>query len=176
MFAAREMTGHAKRCLNLIFKDNHQGQVNDFKFLEILDFVNVRINTKIKSASCMNVCVTLSSKVIRQGRVIVFDYYDILDLENGRIDTKINFVSCLQPEIWRSCKKAFDFDFQGHTMKIEFFHYHGWIPWPRKYTQEKYLKKFGREGKNPGGCIHSPFGRFRLAKYLGCLRVNNLLE
>ena len=27
-----------------------------------------------------------------------------------------------------SCKRVFDLDFQGHAMKIEFFHYHRWIP------------------------------------------------
>ena len=36
------------------------------------------------------------------------------------------------------------------------------------------FKKFGQEGKTPkGGIPHSPFiGRFRLAEYLGYLRVN----
>ena len=38
---------------NLIFKVNHQGQVTDFGFSEILDIVNVRIDTKIKSAACI---------------------------------------------------------------------------------------------------------------------------
>ena len=28
----------------------------------------------------------------------------------------------------RSYKKVFDLDFQGHAIKIEFFHYHRWIP------------------------------------------------
>ena len=51
MFATEDMKGHAKKCLTLIFKVNHQGQVNDFGFSEILDIVNVRIDTKIKSAS-----------------------------------------------------------------------------------------------------------------------------
>ena len=73
-------------------------------------------------------CVTLSLKVNRQDHVILFNIFDILDLENVRIDTKINFVSCLQPEIRRSCKKVFDLDFQGYAIKIEFFHYHRWIP------------------------------------------------
>ena len=66
MFAAGDMKGRAKKCLTLIFKVNHQGRVNDFGFSELLDIVNVRIDTKIKSASCiqpelrkviqMNVC------------------------------------------------------------------------------------------------------------------------
>ena len=73
-------------------------------------------------------CVTLSSKVNRQSHVIVFNIFDILDLENVRIDTKINFVSCLQPGDKKGhAKRWFDLDFQGHAIKIEFFHYHGWI-------------------------------------------------
>ena len=40
-------------CLTFIFKVNHQGQLIDFRFSEILDIVNVRIDTKIKSAACM---------------------------------------------------------------------------------------------------------------------------
>ena len=31
----------------------------------------------------------------------------------------------------RSCKRMFDLDFQGHAIKIEFFYYHCWIPWPQ---------------------------------------------
>ena len=44
--------GHTQMCLTFIFKVNHQGQVTDFKFSEILDIVNVRMDTKIKSAAC----------------------------------------------------------------------------------------------------------------------------
>ena len=66
----------------------------------------------------------------------------------------------------------FDLDFQSHAIKIEFFHYHRWIPWPRKHTHEKYFKKIrtGRQ-KSRGGVASTPPGRFRLAKYLGHLRV-----
>ena len=87
----------------------------DFGFSEILDLENVRIDTKVKSASCIQpelmkviqcMCVTLSSKVNRQGHGFVFNIFDILDLENVRIDTKINFVSCLQPEIWKVMQKG----------------------------------------------------------------------
>ena len=86
----------------------------DFGFSEILDLENVRIDTKVKSASCIQpelmkviqwMCVTLSSKVNRQGHGCVFNIFDILDLDNVRIDTKINFVSCLQPEIWKVMQK-----------------------------------------------------------------------
>ena len=73
-------------------------------------------------------CVTLSFKVNRQGHINFFNIFDIYDLENVRIDTKINFVSCLQPEIRKVMQKVFDLDFQGHAMKIEFFHYPRWIP------------------------------------------------
>ena len=86
-------------------------------------------------------CVTLGFKVNRWDHVIFYNIFDILDLENVRIDTKIEFVSCLQPEIWKVMKKVFDLDFQGYAIKIEFFHYHRWIPWPRKHTHEKYFQK-----------------------------------
>ena len=86
-------------CLTFIFKVNHQGQVTDSGFSEILDLANVRIDTKIKSVTCIQpeirkviqlICVTLSSKVNRQGHMIFFNIFDILGLKNVRIDTKIN--------------------------------------------------------------------------------------
>ena len=89
--------------------------MTDFGFSEILDRENVRIDTKVKSASWIQpelmkviqwMCVTLSSKVNRQGYRIVFKIFDILDIENVRIDTKINFVSRLQPEIWKVMQKG----------------------------------------------------------------------
>ena len=95
-------------CLTFIFKVNHQGQVTDFGFSEILDLANVRIETKIKSVACIQpemrkviqlMCVALSSKVNRQDHVIFFNIFDIPDLENVRIDTKIKSVACIQPEI-----------------------------------------------------------------------------
>ena len=104
----RDTKGHTQMCLTFIFKVNHQGQVTDFAFSEILDLANVRIDTKIKSLACIQpeirkviqlICVTLSFKVNRQGHMIFFNIFDILDLENVRIDTKINFVSSLQSEI-----------------------------------------------------------------------------
>ena len=49
----RNTKGHTHMCLTFIFKINHQGQMTDFKFSEIPDIVNVRIDTKIKSAACM---------------------------------------------------------------------------------------------------------------------------
>ena len=89
--------------------------MSNLGFFEILDLENVRIDTKVKSASCIQpelmkviqwMCVTLSSKVNRQGHVIFFHIFDIPDLENVRIDTKINFVSCLQPEIRKVMQKG----------------------------------------------------------------------
>ena len=115
MFTTRDTKGHTQTCLTLIFKVNHQGQGTDFGFSEIIDFENVRIDTKIKSAACIQpelrkviqwMCVTLSSKVNRQGHVIFFNIFDILDLENVRIDTKIDFVLCLQPEIRKVTQKG----------------------------------------------------------------------
>ena len=38
-------------CLTFIFKVNHQGQVTDFTFFELLDIVTVGTDTKIKSAA-----------------------------------------------------------------------------------------------------------------------------
>ena len=34
------------------------------------------------------------------------------------------------------------------------------------------FKKFGREGKNPGGVVSTPLGRPKVDFYLGHLRVN----
>ena len=39
--------------LTLKIKVNHQGQVTDFGFSEILDIVNVRIDIKIESIACI---------------------------------------------------------------------------------------------------------------------------
>ena len=102
-------------CLTFIFKVNHQGQVTDFAFFEILDLANVRIDTKIKCLACIQpeirkviqlICVTLSFKINLQGHMIFFNIFDIHDLENVRIDTKINSVSCLQPEMRKVMQKG----------------------------------------------------------------------
>ena len=102
-------------CSTFIFKVNHQSQVTDFGFSEILDLANIRIDTKIKFLACIQleirkviqlICVTLSSKVNRQGHMIFLNIFDIHDLENVRIDTKINIVSCLQPEIRNVMQKG----------------------------------------------------------------------
>ena len=53
MFTTRDTKDHTQMCLTFIFKVNHQGQVTDFGFSEMLDIVNVRIDTKIKSAACI---------------------------------------------------------------------------------------------------------------------------
>ena len=100
-------------------------------------------------------CVTLSSKVNRQGHVIVFNIFNILEI--FRIDTKINFVSCLQPEIWKVMQKVFDLDFQDYSIKIEFFHYHHWIPWLQKHTHEKYFQKILMGRQKSGGVVSTPW-------------------
>ena len=51
MFTTRDTKGHTQMCLTFIFKINHESQVTDFGFSEILNIVNVRIDTKIKSAA-----------------------------------------------------------------------------------------------------------------------------
>ena len=53
MFITRDTEGHTQVCLTFIFKVNHQNQVTDFGFSEILDLANVRIDTKIKSVACI---------------------------------------------------------------------------------------------------------------------------
>ena len=94
--------------LTLKINVNHQGQVADFGFFEILDIENVRIDTKIKSAACIQpeiskviwkMCLTLSSKVKCLRYVNCFNIFDIPGLEIVRIDTQIMYVWCLQPEI-----------------------------------------------------------------------------
>ena len=53
IFTTRDTEGHTQMCLTFIFKVNHQGQVTDSGFSEILDLANVRIGTKIKSVACI---------------------------------------------------------------------------------------------------------------------------
>ena len=76
----------------------HRGQVTDFEFFEILDIVNVRIDTKIVSIACIQpeinkvigkICMAMSSKVKRLRYVNYFNIFDIPGLENVRIDTKV---------------------------------------------------------------------------------------
>ena len=73
----------------------------------------------------------------------------------------------------------FDLDFQSHAMKIEFFHYHRWIPWPRKHTHEKYSQKIrtGRQ-KSRGVASTPPLGVFGWRNTLGIcgltLRYRNI--
>ena len=163
-----------QRSLTLIFKVNHWGQVTDFGFSEILDIADVRID--IKSASCIQpelrkviqwMCVTLNSKINRQGQVIVFNICYILDLENVRIDTKINFVSCLQPETWKVTQKGVWPWFSRSCNKDRiFFHYHRWIPWPRKHTHGNISKKSYGEAKIKG-VVPTPLSVFGWRNTLG---------
>ena len=166
MFTTRDTEGHTQMCLTFIFKVNHQGHVTDFKFSEILDLANARINTKIKSVACIQpeirkaiqwLCVTLSFKVNRQGHIIFLNIFDIHDLENVRIDTKIKFVSCLQPEIrkvmqksgwpWfsRSCNK----DIILSLSPLDSFT-------QKTYPWEIFSKNSDGKAKIQGGDIHLP--------------------
>ena len=53
MFTTKDTQGLTQMCLTFIFKVNHQGQVTDFGFSEILNIVNIGIDTKIESAACI---------------------------------------------------------------------------------------------------------------------------
>ena len=177
MFTTRDTKGHTQMCLTFIFKVNHQGQVTDFRFSEILDLENVRIDTKIKSVVCIQpeirkvtqwISVTLSSKVNRQGHVIFSNIFDILDLENVRIDIKINFVSCLQPKIrkvmqkgvWprfsRSCNKDIIFSLSRLDSLT-----------PKTYPWAIFSKNSDGKAKIQGGGIHPPLGVRRWIFSLG---------
>ena len=156
----------------------------DFGFSEILDLENVRIDTKVKSASCIQpelmkviqwMCVTLNSKVNRQGHGIVFNIFDILDLENVRIDTKINFVSCLQPEIWKVMQKGVWPWFSRSCNKDRIFSLSPLDSLtPKTYPWEIFLKNSDGKTKIQGGgaWYPPPLGRPKVDFYLGHLRVN----
>ena len=101
--------------LTLKINVNHQGQVADFGFFEILNIENVRIDTKIESVAGIlpeiskviwRMCMTLSFKIKRWRYVNYFNIFDILGVEIVRIDTKIMSVWCLQPEIRKVIHKC----------------------------------------------------------------------
>ena len=135
----------------------------DFGFSAILDLENVRINTEVKSASCIQpelmkviqwMCVTLNSKVNRQDHGIVFNIFDILDLENVRIDTKINFVSCLQPEIWKVMQKGVWPWFSRSCNKDRIFSLSPLDSLtPKTYPWEIFLKNSDGKTKIQGGVV-----------------------
>ena len=67
MFITRDTKRHTQMCLTFICEVNHQGQVTDFGFSEIVDIVNVRIDRHrdqvcsmytagAKKGHTMNVC------------------------------------------------------------------------------------------------------------------------
>ena len=183
MFTTRDTKDHTQMCLTFIFKVKHQDQVTDFGFFEMLDIVNVRIDTKIKSAACIQpelrkviqwMCVTLSSKVNRQGHVIFFNIFDILDLENVRIDTKINFVSCLQPEIRKVMQKGVWPWFSRSCNKDRIFSLSPLDSLtPKTYPWEIFSKNSDGKAKIQGGWYPPPLGRPKVDFYLGHLRVNS---
>ena len=138
----------------------------DFGFSEILDLENVRIDTKVKSASCIQpelmkviqwMCVTLNSKVNRQGHGFDFNIFDILDLENVRIDTKINFVSCLQPEIWKVIQKGVWPWFSRSCNKDRIFSLSPLDSLtPENIPMRNIFEKFGRKDQNSRGGWYPP--------------------
>ena len=98
---------------------------------------NVRINTKVKSASCIQselmkvtqwMCVTLSAKGNRQGHGIALTFLISLTSKMLESTPRSTLYHVCNRRYERSCKKVFDLDFQGHAMRIEYFHYHRWIP------------------------------------------------
>ena len=186
MFTTRDTKGHTQTCLTLIFKVNHQGQVTDFGFYEILDFENVRIDTKIKSAACiqpelrkviqMNVCYLEFQGQPSRSRDF-FNIFDILDLENVRIDTKIDFVSCLQPEIRKVTQKGVWPWFSRSCDKDRIFSLSPLDSLtPKTYPWEIFSKNSDGKAKiQGGGCINPPWaseGGF----LLGHLRVNIIIK
>ena len=176
-----------ERSCKKMFDLDFQGQTSrsgfgsDFEFFEILDLENVRIDSKVKSASCIQpelikvmqcMCVTLSSKVNRQGHGFVFNIFDILDLENVRIDTKINFVSCLQPEIWKVMQKGVWPWFSRSCNKDGICSLSPLDSLtPENIPMRNISEKFGREDQNPGGGGTHPPWASKVDFYLGHLRV-----
>ena len=151
-------------------------------FSEILDLVNVGIDTKIKSVACIQpeirkviqwMCVTFSFKVNRQGHMIFFNIFDIHDLENVRIDTKINFVSCLQPEIRKVMQKGVWPWFSKSCNKDRIFSLSPLDSLtPKKHTHEKYFQKIRTWRQKSRGLVSTlPLGRPKVDFYLGHLRV-----
>ena len=157
--------------------------MTDFGFSEILELANVRIDTKIKSVACIQpeirkviqlICVTLSSKVNRQGHIIFLTYLISSISKMLESTPRLTWYHVYNRRWERSCKKVFDLDFQGHAIKIEFFIITVGFLDPENIPMRNIFKKFGREGKIQGGLYQPPLGVFRLAKYLGHLRVNEL--
>ena len=67
----------------------------------------------------------------------------------------------------RSCKRVFDLDFQGHAIKIEFFHYTVGFLAPENIPKRNIFEKFGRDDQNPGGVVPTPLGVRRWIFTLG---------
>ena len=58
MYTDRDNKGHVGVCLTLIFKVEGQGHEIYFSFFDIPDLENARIDTKIKSVSCLQAEIT----------------------------------------------------------------------------------------------------------------------
>ena len=83
-----------------------------------------------------------------------------------------NTQSCYTPTtVWNQSVKLLSTltVLEGHTIKIEIFIITVGFLDPENIPMRNIFKKIGREDKNPG-VASTPLRRFRLAKYLGCLR------
>ena len=146
-----------ERSYTNVFDLHFQGSTIKVRWL-ILNFLRSStlkmlesIDTKIKSATCiqpelrkvitMNVC-DLNFQG-QPSRVTLFFSTLLISLTSIMLEsTPRSRLYHVWNRRWeRSCKKVFDLDFQGQAIKIEFFRYHRWIPWPRKHTHEKYFQK-----------------------------------
>ena len=91
-----------------------------------LSQVCIMYTAGVNEGHTMHVCDLEFQGQPSRSRVCIH-IFDILDLENVRIDTRSTLYHVCNRRYERSCKKVFDLDFQGHTIKMEFFHYHRWI-------------------------------------------------
>ena len=143
-----------------------------FRISYILDLANVRIDTKIKSVARLQPEI---GKVIQLMCDLEFQdqpsrSHDFLTylifLTSKMLESTLRSTSHhVYNRRWeRSCKKVFDLDFQGHAIKIEFFHYHRWISWPRQtYPWEIFSRNSDGKAKIQGGLYH-PLGRFSVGE------------
>ena len=124
-----------------------------------------------KKGHTMNVCdLEIQGQPSRSRNF--FNIFDILDLENVRIDIKIDFVLCLQPEIRKVTQKGVWPWFSRSCDKDRIFSLSPLDSLtPKTYPWDIFSKN--SEGMQKSrGVASTPLGRFRLAKYLGHLRVN----
>ena len=132
------------------------------------------IQTELRKViQCM--CVTLSSKVDRYGHVIFLNICYILNLENVRHHDRVCIMFATEDKKGHTKDCLTLIYLQGHSITIEFCHYHRWILWPREHFYKKYFRKMRKEKQKSRWVVLSPLGRFRFANYLVRLRVNQQL-